>query len=341
MPSALWPLTFALLALPSLVTSRECYSRNGTLITDVAYQPCSSSGESACCGTNHSGAGHTGVANDVCDANGLCQNHEGFDGTNEGVKLWWRQGCTDLTWSSPNCLASVCDTAEYEDDNAPVYDCGNGNWACGVKSYCSTSSRLFTLAATVGAEVPTSTSSTLLRSSSASTSPSESISASAIILAAMTTGTSAFWPTMVSPPASTSSDLQLSTIKGNTPVLSTAAKAGIGAGIAVFVILLGIILLLLHTVKKAKKQQLPWDKAELSDKNEHPTEKPVMMTYAREVGTVPVELPGHEIAPQEMNGQRENAELATTERAQEMGHGKERVELNASAPSLSSQNKHP
>lgn len=87
-------LILAVVTLPSHVTSSS-YSRNGTIITDIAYQPCSSTGESACCGTNHDGAGHTNVANDVCETNGLCQNYESFDDTNEGVKLWWRQGCTD------------------------------------------------------------------------------------------------------------------------------------------------------------------------------------------------------------------------------------------------------
>jgi hypothetical protein len=92
---------------------RICYTRNGTQITDSAYQPCNSdrTRDSGCCGTNHSGAGHVGIANDVCDPNGLCQNYEAFDGTNEGVKLWWRQGCTDPTWESEECLKDVCNFA--------------------------------------------------------------------------------------------------------------------------------------------------------------------------------------------------------------------------------------
>jgi hypothetical protein len=94
--------------------SRSCYTRNGTLIADIAYQPCSSSPsvDSPCCGTNHQGAGHTNVADDTCEANGLCQNFEAFDGTNAGVKNWWRQGCTDPTWRSEKCLGTVCDFAK-------------------------------------------------------------------------------------------------------------------------------------------------------------------------------------------------------------------------------------
>jgi hypothetical protein len=93
--------------------TRICYNRDGTPITDIAYQPCNNdtSRDSVCCGTNHQGAGQTNVADDVCEANGLCQNYESFDGTNEGVKLWWRQGCTDPTWESAECLGNVCDDA--------------------------------------------------------------------------------------------------------------------------------------------------------------------------------------------------------------------------------------
>ncbi|KAH5234056.1 hypothetical protein HBI62_022660 [Parastagonospora nodorum] len=132
--------------------ARNCYSRNGTQIDDVAYQPCNSDGshDSVCCGTNHQGAGHTNVANDVCDANGLCQNFEAFDGTNGGVKVWWRQGCTDPTWQSEHCLKDVCNFAKWQADNAPVQKCSDGKWCCGEKSCCSITSSLFQLAATLG-----------------------------------------------------------------------------------------------------------------------------------------------------------------------------------------------
>ncbi|KAF2624403.1 hypothetical protein BU25DRAFT_450769 [Macroventuria anomochaeta] len=330
-------LIVSLLTLPTFVTSSNCYSRNGTLIADIAYQPCSSSGESACCGTNHDGAGDVGVANDVCETNGLCQNYEGFDGTNEGVKLWWRQGCTDPTWSSPNCLASVCDTAEYEDDNAPVYSCGNGNWACGKKSYCSTSSRLFTLAATVGKEVVASPSAYASFSTpSASTTGSSrasTTSASASSASPSTTG----MPVVTATPSSTGSSTStppLSTPVASSSLLSTAAKAGIGAGIAVFALLLGIILFLLHKIKKNKKRQQAWGKAEVSGQNARVGEKPEMVVYAREASRSPIEMPSNQASAQEINAQRNRMELPTIERAQEMGQGRERVELAAS-PSVS------
>jgi hypothetical protein len=92
------------------LAAAACYSRNGTLITNIAYQPCNNdkSRDSVCCGTNHSGAGETNVANDICEENGLCQNWEGKVGNEDPAKLWWRQGCTDPTWESPFCLKDVC-----------------------------------------------------------------------------------------------------------------------------------------------------------------------------------------------------------------------------------------
>lgn len=94
--------------------ARTCYNRDGTEISNDAYQPCisDSTRESFCCGTNHQGAGETNVADDVCESNGLCQNYEAFNGSNEGVKLWWRQGCTDPTWQSEECLRDVCNDGQ-------------------------------------------------------------------------------------------------------------------------------------------------------------------------------------------------------------------------------------
>ena len=314
------PLILALVTLPSLITS-SCYSRNGTLITDIAYQPCSSIGESACCGTNHDGAGHTNVANDVCETNGLCQNYEAFDGTNEGVKLWWRQGCTDPEWKSPNCLASVCDTEEYEDDNAPVYSCGNGNWACGKKSYCSTSSRLFTLAATVGKEVVVST------SASASASMTSVVTASLSSAPASTTSTSASSDNPSSLRSSSTPTKTASSTQLPAPIssgLGTGAKAGIGAGIAVFILLLGIILFLLHKIKKDRKTQQAWDKTELPGQSAPPAaEGQQTVVYTRAANSNPVELPGNEATAYEMNGQKERTELESQERAQEVGQGRQ------------------
>jgi len=94
-------------------TTGYCYSRNGTTLLNPAFQPCSNATTySACCMTNHSGAGDVGVADDVCMENGLCQNFASFNGKNEGVQVWGRQGCTDPLWNSPYCLGDVCNKPE-------------------------------------------------------------------------------------------------------------------------------------------------------------------------------------------------------------------------------------
>lgn len=87
-----------------------CYSRNGTTLLNEAFQPCNNATkESACCMTNHSGAGHVGIADDKCMDNGLCQNFAANNGVNEGQQVWGIQGCTDPLWNSPYCLGGVCD----------------------------------------------------------------------------------------------------------------------------------------------------------------------------------------------------------------------------------------
>ena len=92
---------------------RYCYSRNGTALFNPAFQPCSNAtAYSACCMTNHSGAGDVGIADDVCMPNGLCQNFASFDGKNEAEQVWARQGCTDSLWNNPYCLGEVCNKPE-------------------------------------------------------------------------------------------------------------------------------------------------------------------------------------------------------------------------------------
>lgn len=96
-------------------SARYCYSRNGTTLLNAAFQPCNNATtESACCMTNHSGAGDIGIADDKCLDNGLCQNYAAYDPqkNNEGEPVWGRQGCTDPLWQSPYCLADVCNKPE-------------------------------------------------------------------------------------------------------------------------------------------------------------------------------------------------------------------------------------
>lgn len=268
---------------------RNCYTRNGTLINDVAYQACNNdtSRDSVCCGLNHQGAGRPQVANDVCESNGLCQNFEAYDGTNEGEKLWWRQGCTDPTWQSEFCLASVCNFAMWQGDNAPVRKCGDNSWCCGEKNCCNISSSLFALAATVGqGQASTSRSSSPASSISASTTASNTV--------VSTTSTGGF----SSATASTST----------TPApaaggLSTGAKAGIGVGAAAVFILLCVVAFLSLKLWKRKQSEKRSTADALNYAN---LEKDQSAAYVSHVP--PVELSG-ESAPAEM-GERPAAELA-------------------------------
>ncbi|KAH9866039.1 hypothetical protein J1614_008603, partial [Plenodomus biglobosus] len=194
-----------------------CYTRNGSTITSRAYQPCNNTtSDSACCGTNHVDARDTGVANDVCKENGLCQNFEGFDGSNEGQRLWWRQGCTDPTWQRPYCLSDVCNDTEFAVDNAPVRNRGGNNWCCGKKNSCIESTSIFQLAATVGptSAIPSTPSVIASSSASATTSPGASTA-----------------------PAGR---------------LSTGSKGGIGVGAAVLVVLTLTVAIMLLKLRRSK-----------------------------------------------------------------------------------------
>ncbi|XP_014551177.1 hypothetical protein COCVIDRAFT_42485 [Bipolaris victoriae FI3] len=213
-------MAFHLLLVISQITSAAgyCYSRNGTTLLNAAFQPCNNTTKySACCMTNHSGAGDIGIADDVCMENGLCQNYAVYNGNNEGEQVWSRQGCTDPLWNSPYCLGDVCNKPEYADKwgNVGVHNCGGENWCCGEKTCCNDESNIFELAATVG---PIST----IISATPSVTPflSATPSSSAITLSTLTPTPS-------------------SVLEGNVSSggLSAVAKAGIGVGIAVFVIL--------------------------------------------------------------------------------------------------------
>lgn len=300
MPAVVHLLAVILLTLPQLAAGRSCYTRNGTQIADIAFQPCSSSGDSACCATNNGGAGKIGIANDVCDPNGLCRNFEGFDGSNEGEIVWWRKGCTDPSWNSPDCLGNVCNTAEYQEVDAPVYSCGSGNWACEKQSYCSATPRVFVLAQTLGGETSTYTSASVLGTASISGHGASSLPT----------------PSSSALPATDTAELAH---------LSTAIKAGIGAGVTVLVLMLGIIVYLLHKIKKNKKQQEAHARSESPDQSLEAGEKPDVIVSAREVPPGTREMPSNEPPAHEMYGYRERAELETTESIQERGRARERV----------------
>jgi len=102
------------------VADGACYSPNGTVITELDIQPCIqiSGVASMCCATKRAGTP------DDCLPNGLCQNGDTF----------WRDYCTDPTWSSPHCLPrTICGNDEY----TQMTLCLNGSWCCGEGNFTS------------------------------------------------------------------------------------------------------------------------------------------------------------------------------------------------------------
>jgi hypothetical protein len=91
----------------TLATAASCYNPDGDLILDPTYQPCVQTlgAVSMCCATNRT------TNADVCQSNGLCHNPclasgQECDGSSQGQ--YWRESCTDQSWSSPYCLSGVC-----------------------------------------------------------------------------------------------------------------------------------------------------------------------------------------------------------------------------------------
>jgi hypothetical protein len=97
----------------------------------------------------------------------------------------------------------------------------------------------------------------------------------------------------------------------------------------VVILLLGVIILLLHKVKKGKKQQEAYAKAELSGQSANAAGKPEAVVYAHDISHRPVEMADNDSTAQEMYAHRERTELESKERAHEAGQSIARVELDA------------
>jgi hypothetical protein len=92
-----------LLSLYVTAVSATCYAPDSTVI-ELGSQPCDnvSGAHSMCCATNRT------TNADQCLKNGLCYNPNGG--------LYWREGCTDPTWTSEACsrlcrsgrMSSIC-----------------------------------------------------------------------------------------------------------------------------------------------------------------------------------------------------------------------------------------
>ena len=82
-------------------TSTSCFHPNHFTILSDDYQPCgngvSSDSVSMCCAINRS------PGYDICQKDGLCGN------AMIGEDEFWRESCTDRSWSSGSCLKLCID----------------------------------------------------------------------------------------------------------------------------------------------------------------------------------------------------------------------------------------
>lgn len=285
-----------------------CYSRNGTTLLNAAFQPCKSTTKySACCMTNHSGAGDIGIADDVCMENGLCQNYAVYNGNNEGEQVWSRQGCTDPLWNSPYCLGDVCNKPEYADKwgNVGVHNCGGKNWCCGEKTCCGDKGKIFELAATVG---PTS------------------ILSSATPLSSVTPASSATTSSASMPTSSSTSKGDIS-----SGGLSTGVQAGIGVGVAIFgIVVAAIAWLISRSIRSSGGKDSPSDGSTLH-------------TDVSQAEKQPLHVHAHELRSTHGYGElghRENAELAAINLPQELEARRQNVHQGIRVPEAQSETYH-
>ncbi|KAL4939339.1 hypothetical protein BDV06DRAFT_231125 [Aspergillus oleicola] len=148
-------LFLLLLQLHTVHATATCYAPDGTAIMDTKYVPCIAIEEefSMCCRLNDTNP-------DQCYSNGLCHSPSG-DGE------YWRDYCTDQTWSSPNCLSkTTCDAASGGSSNgtARLNLCSNGSYCCGMNDDCCKPEEEFTLKATLVAINSNSSSTAIMTS---------------------------------------------------------------------------------------------------------------------------------------------------------------------------------
>jgi hypothetical protein len=101
--------------------SASCYVPNGTVRAPDpghAYQPCNIGTYSMCCATNRTSDA------DQCLQNGLCYNADG--------NYYWRESCTDPTWTSEAC-SQLC-RVDWSGGDAPLTLCLDGSWCCGYEN---------------------------------------------------------------------------------------------------------------------------------------------------------------------------------------------------------------
>ena len=220
-----------LLTLPSALilslvghSSAACYTPEGldrntmfNVSDGYFYAPCDNVVPVSMCCAIGPGRIADGSA-DTCITGGLCYN--------QGANLYWRESCTDQTWTSPACIKLSVNGTGVSD--VAITPCDDGSWCDGVGEgsvdCCKAGDGLFVVNGTETMQNPNSTtisSSSTLPTTTATptTSPSSSPSTTAI-------------PTTPGP--------------GGLP---SGAKIGLGVGVGVgaVLVIIGVYLLVRHS----------------------------------------------------------------------------------------------
>ncbi|ERF74581.1 hypothetical protein EPUS_00711 [Endocarpon pusillum Z07020] len=225
---------FSLRATP---TEAECFTPNGTDRNDMPgvsgdpYQPCPSDGDVAMCCRIGTG--------DICVEHGLCFNPSG--------NIYWRESCTDRTWSDPACVKLFVNGTGFSgpddtDDegnqlnDVNVYPCEDGSYCYGNnnRACCAQQQGYFIVN---GDQTRQNLSETTSSISSSPSSTSTATGSSSTIIPS----------TSAAPPIPNSSPNSL----------SSGARAGIGVGVAVgaLVILSAVFWFIRRRSSKRKSDQ--------------------------------------------------------------------------------------
>jgi hypothetical protein len=231
-------LHFSLTTVALAFGSLPCYSPNGEELSRPDIKQCADGVSTMCCALNRanppgSEINEFGFTQDECVPNGVCQSRLISNGVQ--YTTWWVEGCTNPDPTSSDCL-DVCRADRDADGGARLTPCGvplNGSynalddtrgvtrWCCGDSNACCINdfdvlelSRNFT-----GRFVSSS-------ASSSPTASSTSISTTSSTSSSTASPTSSLAPTENKAP------------EAGTNGLSSGAKAGIGVGAAVSVMVI-------------------------------------------------------------------------------------------------------
>src|SRR5271163_3436544 len=173
-----------LLTLPSALilslvdrSSAACYTPEGLDRNEMfnasegyLYAPCDNVVPVSMCCAIGPGRVADGTA-DTCIPGGLCYN--------QGANLYWRESCTDPTWTSPACIKLFVNGTGISD--VAITPCDDGSWCDGVGQgsldCCSAGDGLFVVNGTETTLNPNSTASSSSSTSSTPTTASPTTTA--------------------------------------------------------------------------------------------------------------------------------------------------------------------